>query len=160
MRDISHPATRRCGDAVTTSLCTSQRRRRYVSNETPNDVSVERRQDASVVRLYDFLLVCRDDVSRVCNNDVPSVSLQDVSNKPQMKHPKTSEWYVTKTSQWYASTTSLRRLPNETPNNVAVVRLLHVSELRCRNALSLIRSLLRFQITLSWPPSGRFSRLI
>ena len=149
IRDISHPVIRRCSDAVTTSLCTSQRRRRYVSNETPNDVSVERRQDVSVVRLYDFLLVCCDDVSRVCNDDVPSVRLQDVSKKPQMKHPKTSQRYVTKTSQWYASTTSLRRLPNETPNNVTVVRLLHVSELRCRNALSPIWSLLRFQITLS-----------
>ena len=41
----THPAKRRRGDVVTMSLCTSQRRRRYVSNETPNDVSVERRQD-------------------------------------------------------------------------------------------------------------------
>ena len=39
--------------------------------------------------------------------------------------------------------------PKETRNNVAVVRLHHVSELRCRNTLSLLRSLLRFQITLS-----------
>ena len=37
--------------------------------------------------------------------------------------------------------------PNETPNNVAVTRLHHVSELRCRDALSLLRSVLRFQIT-------------
>ena len=40
---LSHPATRRRGDGVTTSLCTSQRRRKYVSNETPNNVSMERR---------------------------------------------------------------------------------------------------------------------
>ena len=79
---ISHPATRRRSDAVTTSLCTSQWRCRYVSNETPNDVSVERRQDVSVVRLH------------------------DVSNKSQMKHPMTSQCYVTKTSQWYVCTTS------------------------------------------------------
>ena len=58
------------------------------------------------------------------------------------------------------STSLWRLLPNETPNNVAVVRLNHVSELRCRDALSLLRSLLRFQITLSWPPSGRFSSFI
>ena len=31
----THPATRRRGDIVTASLCTSQRSRRYVSNETP-----------------------------------------------------------------------------------------------------------------------------
>ena len=35
-----------------------------------------------------------------------------------------------------------------------VVRLHHVSELRCRDALSLLRSLLRFHITFSLPPSG------
>ena len=63
----SHPATRRRGDVVTMSLCMSQRRRRYVSNETSNDVSVERRQDVSVVRPH------------------------DISNKSQMKHPTTSQ---------------------------------------------------------------------
>ena len=103
---LTHPAMRRRGDVVTTSLCMSQRRRRYVSNETPNDVSVERRQDVSVVRLHDVLLVCCDDVSRERNDDVPSVRLHDVSNKSQMKHPTTSQWYVTRTSQWYVSTTS------------------------------------------------------
>ena len=85
----THPAMRRHGDVVTTSLCTSQRRRRYVSNETPNDVSVERHQDVSVVRLHDVLLACCGDVSRGRNDDVPSVRLHDVSNKSQMKHPTT-----------------------------------------------------------------------
>ena len=41
------------------------------------------------------------------------------------------------TSLWYISTTS-----------------------ESYNALPLLRSLLRFQITLSWPPASRFSRLI
>ena len=41
---------------ITTSLCRSQRRCKYVSNETPNDVSVERRHDVSVIRLHDVLL--------------------------------------------------------------------------------------------------------
>ena len=76
------PETRRRSDVVTTCLCTSQWRRRYLPNETPNDVSVERRQDASVVRLH------------------------DVSNKSQMKHPMTSQWNVAKTSQWYVFTMS------------------------------------------------------
>ena len=131
----THPATR---------SRTAQRRRRYASNETPNDVSVERRQDVSVVRLHDVLLVCRDHVSRGRNDDVSSVRLHnvlnetpndvsvvrlyDVSCNSQMKHPITSLWYV--------------------------------SELRCRDDLSLLWSLLRFKITLSWPPAGRFSRLI
>ena len=42
-QEVSHPETRRRRDVVTTSLCMPHRRRRYVSNETPNDVSVERR---------------------------------------------------------------------------------------------------------------------
>ena len=102
----THPATRRRGNVVTTSLCTSQWRRRYVSNETPNNVSVERRQDVSVVHLHHVLLVCRDDVSWGRNDEVPSVRLHNVSNKSQMKHPMTSQWYVTKTFQWYVFTTS------------------------------------------------------
>ena len=49
--------------------CMSQRRRRYVSNETPNDASVKCRQDVSVVCLQDVLLVCRDHVSKGRNDD-------------------------------------------------------------------------------------------
>ena len=81
---------RRRSDVVTMSLCTSQRRRSYVSNETLNKVSMERHQDVSVVRLHDILLERRDDVSRRRNNNVPSVRLLDVSNKSQMKHPTAS----------------------------------------------------------------------
>ena len=77
----SHPALRRCGDVAATSLCTSQWRRRYVSNETPNDVSMERRQDVSVVRLHDVLLERHNDISKGRNNDAPSLRLHDVSNK-------------------------------------------------------------------------------
>ena len=73
-----------------TSLCTSQRHLSYVSNETPNDVSVESRQDVSVVRLHDALLVRHDDVS--C--------------KFQMKHPITSLWYISTTSRSYVVVTS------------------------------------------------------
>ena len=97
----SHPATRRCGDIVTTSLSMFQWRRRYVSNKTPNDVSIERRQDVSVVCLNDVFLECRDDVSWGSNNDVPSLHLLDDSSKSKMKHPTIPPWYVTRTSQWY-----------------------------------------------------------
>ena len=106
LKDTPHPATRRRREAVTKSLCTSQRRRSYVSNETPNGVSVESGQDVSVVSLHDILLERRDDVSRGLKNNVPSVRLLDVSKKSQIKHPTTSQWYVTKTSQWYVSLTS------------------------------------------------------
>ena len=87
----SHPATRHRSDVVATSLCTSQRRRRYISNERPNDVLVKLRQYVSAVRLYDILLKRRDDISRGRNNDVPSVRLHNVSNKSQMKHPTMSQ---------------------------------------------------------------------
>ena len=110
-----HPTIRRRGDIVTTSLCTSQWCCRYVSNETPNDFSVEHHQDVSVVRLHDVLLEHRDDVLRGRNNDVPSVRLHDVANKSQMKHLITSQWYVTKTSQWYVSTTPHYYVPTMSP---------------------------------------------
>ena len=58
------------------SLCLSQRRGRYVSNETPNDFLMERRQDVSVVRLQNVLLERRDDVLGGRNSDVPSAMSQ------------------------------------------------------------------------------------
>ena len=80
------------------SLCTTQQRRSYAPNETPNFVSMKRHQDVSVVRLHDVLLERRNDVSKGRSNDVPSVRLQDASKKSQMKHPTMSQWYVTRTS--------------------------------------------------------------
>ena len=76
------PGIKRSCDIAATSQCTSQRLRRYVSNETPNDVSMERRQDVSVVRLDDLLSERHNDVSKGRSNDAPSLRLQDVSNKP------------------------------------------------------------------------------
>ena len=102
----SHPTLRRHGGIVMTFLCTFQRRRRYIPNKTPNDVSKERHKDVSVVRLHYVLLERHNDVSKGRNNDVPSVRLHDVSKKSQMRHPTTSQRYVTKTCQWYVSTTS------------------------------------------------------
>ena len=94
----THPALRRRGDVAATSLCTSQWHRRYVSNETPNDVSMERRQVVSVVRLHNVLLERHNEVSKGRNKDAPSLRLHDVSNKSQMKHPTTYQWNVAKTS--------------------------------------------------------------
>ena len=99
------PATRRSSDVVKTSLCTSQQRRKYISNETLNNVFMERHQYVSVVCLHHVLLEPRDDVSKGRNNDILSVCLHGVSNKFQMKRP-TSQWYVSPTSQWYVFTTS------------------------------------------------------
>ena len=112
---MPHSAIRRRGDVVTTSLCTSQQRRRYVPNKTPNDVSLEYRQGVSVVRLHDVLLEHRDDVLKGPNNDASSVRLHNVSNKSQMKHPRTSQRYITKTSQWYVSTMFHYYVPTTSP---------------------------------------------
>ena len=112
---MPHSAIRLRGDVLTTSLCTSQQRRRFVPNKTPNDVSLECRQGVSVVRLHDVLLEHRDDVLKGPNNDVPSVSLHDVSNKSQMKHPTMSQRYITKTSQWCISTMSHYYVPTRSP---------------------------------------------
>ena len=72
LRLSPHPALRRHGNVATMSLCTSQRRRRYASNEKPNNVSMERRQDVSVVHLHNVLLKCWNDVSKGRSNEVPS----------------------------------------------------------------------------------------
>ena len=63
----------------------SQPRRRNVSNEIPNGVSVEICQDVSVFLLNSALLVCCDNVSRGRNNDASSVHLEEVSSKSQIK---------------------------------------------------------------------------
>ena len=102
----SHLAIKRCGDIITRSLHTSQQHHRYMSNETPNFVSMERRQGVSVVRLHDVLTERCDDIFRVCNNEVPSVCLHDISNKSQLKQPTTPQWYVFTMSYWNFATTS------------------------------------------------------
>ena len=139
---LSHPVLRRRGYVVTTSLRVSQRRRRYVPNETPNDVSKERCQDISVVRLHDALLERRNDVSKGRNNDVPSVRLHDVSNKSQWNtQQRPSGTLPRRFSDTYPRrpiSTSLRRLlylPNKTSKKVVVARLHHVSELPFRDVL-------------------------
>ena len=86
-----HPETRRHGEVIMTSFCTSQRRHRYVSNETPNDVSVERHQNVSGVRLHYVNLQCHDEVLKKRNDDDSSVRLHDPSKKSQMKHPTKSQ---------------------------------------------------------------------
>ena len=112
---IIQPVIRLRGGLVATLLCTSQWRRRYVPNETPNDVLVERRQGVSVVRLYDVVLEHCDDVLKGRSNDVLSARLHDVSEKSQMKHPTTSQWYVAKMPQWYVSTTPHYYVPMTSP---------------------------------------------
>ena len=130
IKAASHSAARFHADIVKRSLSTFNQRRRCVSNETPNDILME--------RLHGVLLEPRGDISRGRNKDFPSARLNDVSIKFQMKHSAISHWYLTNGSirGTYPRhhSTYLRRLlyvPNETPHNVAVVRLLHVSELRC-----------------------------
>ena len=94
---------------------------------------MESLQDVSVVRPHNILLERSNsnDVSRGRNNNDPSVRLHDVTSKSQIKYSATTQWYVTSgKSLW-----RLQSLPKKIPNNVAVLRLRHVSELHCRDAL-------------------------
>ena len=102
---------------------------------------MERDQDVSVVLLHDVLLECRDGVSRGRNNDVPPVvsttSQTILKSNTQRGLSGMSPRRFSGTCPQRPISTSLRRLllgPNEIPNNVAVVRLHHVSELPCRDA--------------------------
>ena len=85
---------RRRHDIASTSFCLSQRRRKYISNETPNEVSVELCQNFSVVRLYNVMKKRLDKVSRICNSNIPLIRLHNVSNQSHMKHPTACRWYV------------------------------------------------------------------
>ena len=96
----SHPVTRRRGDVVTTSLCTSQWRCRYVSNETPNDVSV--------IRLHDVLLVCRNDVSK--RQYVSATSQISLKWNTQQRLSGTSPRRLSGTYPRRPTSLSLRRL--------------------------------------------------
>ena len=139
---------------MTTFLCTSQQRHRYVSNKTPKDVLVERQQGVSVVRLHNVLMERHDDGFGGRNNNIPSVRLHNVSNKSQIKHSTTSQWYVSKTSQWYVFTTShyyVSTISCASPN---------WSTQQCcggtstpRLGVALLWWSLRFQVTLSWAQS-------
>ena len=114
----------------------------------------------SVVYLHDVLLERRDNVSSGRNNDIPSVRLHDVSNKSQMKHPTTTQWYVSKTSPCYVCTAYHVSI------TFPVSPKWKNQWCRCgtsppRLQVMLWRGLvsrwpLRFQNTLSWPPTGTF----
>ena len=103
------------------------------------------------------------------HENVMTTSHQYVSTTSQTSLKWNTQWRLGGTSAKRLSgtypprpiSTSLRRLL-ETLNKVTVVRFHHVLELRCHKAFSPVPSLLRslLQITLSWPPSGRFSSLI
>ena len=84
---VNHSYFTKFFEPCTASLCTSQQRRRYVSNETSKDTSIENCQKVSVVRLNDVLLERCDEVSRKCNNDVPSERLHSVSNETAIGMP-------------------------------------------------------------------------
>ena len=82
---VLYPATRCRVDVVAAPLCTSQRCRRYISNEAPNEILVERHQEVSVMPILNDPLVCLYNV--YCNS--------------QTKHSITSLWYVSTTSPCY-----------------------------------------------------------
>ena len=123
------PATRRHGDVVTTSLCASQRRCRYISNETSNYVSMERCQDVScyvsTTSYWNFVTTSQEDIttksprrlkqlSNETPNDFSLVLHQDASvvrihNVPLVRPCDVcckSQMKQPLTSLWYVSTMS------------------------------------------------------
>ena len=103
---------------------------RGVSNEIPNDVSMERRQDASVVHLHEVTKKLRDNVSRrlklvsnetpndvsvvrhqdlsvVCLHDVAQERCSDTSEVPNCKVSSKFQMKRLLRLRWYVSTTSL-----------------------------------------------------
>ena len=138
----TRPVTGGCGDVVALSPCTSQQCHSYSSTDTHNDVLMEHRQDISVVRLHDVISERR----QMPQDDVTTTSHRRDSTTSQTSHKWNAQRRLSGTSPRRLSGThpqcpismSLRRLlkvPNETPNNVAVVRLHYILELRCRDAL-------------------------
>ena len=134
------------------SLCTSQWRRRYVLNETPNDVSMERRQDVSVVRLYDIwnvITTSQKDVTMAPHQYVSTTSQTILKWNTQRRLDGTSPKRFSVASPWHLTGTSHRRLKRtyqrrpiitsprrlkqvlyETPNDVSVARYQDVSVVR------------------------------
>ena len=151
----------------------------YSTAVRPSDVAGTSQMKHPTTSQWNFAKTSQWCVSTTSYWNVITTSQKDVTTTPHHYVSTTSQTSLKWNTQrrlsgtlprclsvmypWGPISTSLRRLlklPNETPSNVAVVRLHHTSKLCCRDALSLLQSLLRFQITLSWPLSGRFSRLI
>ena len=100
-----------------------------------------------------------------------SVCPSDVAGTSQIKHPTTSRWYVSTTSYWdvvtksqeNVTTTSHQCVSSTSQTSLKWNTLSGTSPPRLRVTLLqrlVSRSLLRFQVTLPWSQSGRFSRLI
>ena len=157
----SHQETRCRTDVVTTFLCTFQQRHRHVSNEIPNDVLVERRENVSVVCLRYLIMAFHKDITMTPHQYVATTS--------QTSHKWNTQWHFTgMLPRGFSGTYSrhpirrslqrLLQLPNETINNVVVVHLHHVPELRCRE--DLLVGLIMFSSYFVRPLSDRFPRLI
>ena len=74
----SHRALSRRGDVATTSLCTSKRHRRYVSNEIPNEVSMEVAKASqwyvSTTFYWNFVTTSQKDVTTISHHYVSTTS--------------------------------------------------------------------------------------
>ena len=113
-----------------------KQRRSYVSNETPNEVSVKHFQDASVVRLYDFIKRHRDNVSRVrmmmiiqAEREIPSESDRRICLKT------VNDWLKSKNKQYLSEMTSKSPKPGG-ENLFSLHRILRLTSYLCLTFLS------------------------
>ena len=92
----------------------------------------------STASYWNVVRTSQEDVTTTCHQCVSSTSQKSLKWNTQRRLSGTSPRRLSGTYAWLPISTSLRRLllvPNETLNNVAVVRLHLVSELRCCDAL-------------------------
>ena len=110
----THPATRRRGDIVTASLCTSQRSRRYVSNETPKTSQwsvVKTCQWYVFTTSYWYVVTTsQGDVMTTSHQYVSTTSQISLKWNTQRRLSGTSPRRLSGTYPWRPISTSLRRL--------------------------------------------------
>ena len=109
------PVTRRRSDVVTTSLGMSQRRRRYVSNETPTS---SRWNVAKTSQWY---------VSTISYWNVVTMSQEDVA--------KTSHQYVSSTSLTSLKWNTQRRLSGTSPRRLNGTYLVSLYDISCKSQM-------------------------
>ena len=130
------------GDVIRTSLFTSKPRRRYVWNVSPSNVSVNVTKTSqwyvSTTSYWYVVTTSQGDVMTTSHQYVSTTSQISLKWNTQQRLNGTSPGRLNGTCPRRPNSTSLRRflqVLNETPSNVAVVCLHHVSDLRCPDAL-------------------------
>ena len=142
IRILTHLATRGCSDVVTTSLyvsptCAGTSELKHPATSRWN-VAKTSQWYVSTTSCWNVVSTSQEDATTTPHRCFSSTSQTSLKWNTQGRLSGTSPGRLSSTYLWRPISTSLRRLlqvPNETLNNVAVVRLHHFSELRCCDVL-------------------------